>query len=57
MISRKNFLKLTVLSGLAPVKDWSIGSSSFNGKVNKPLVISTWGFGITANKEAWKVLS
>lgn len=57
MISRKNFLKLTALGGLVPVRGWSVGSFSFRGKVNKPLVISTWGFGITANEEAWKILS
>lgn len=59
MISRKSFLKLTALGGLAPFKKWasSTSSSSFSGKVNKPVVISTWRHGIEANKAAWKVLA
>lgn len=57
MISRKNFLKLTALGGLLPVKNLSPHFSSISGSVNKPLAISTWGFGIQANEEAWKVLS
>jgi N4-(beta-N-acetylglucosaminyl)-L-asparaginase len=28
-----------------------------NPSVNKPIVLSTWDFGMQANKEAWKVLS
>lgn len=57
MISRKNFLKFTALGGLLPVEKWASGSTSFSGKVNKPVVISTWKHGIPANEEAWKVLS
>ena len=58
MISRKNFLKLTALGGLAPFQRFSSGSTmSFSGTVNKPVVISTWGHGITANEAAWKVLA
>src|SRR5712692_618286 len=25
--------------------------------INKPVVVSTWDFGVAANEEAWKVLS
>lgn len=57
MISRKNFLKLSALGGLLPLKNISKNFSSFHGKANKPLVISTWGFGTRANEEAWKTLS
>jgi len=58
MISRKSFLKLTALGGLVPFKKWaSSSSSSFSGKVNKPVVISTWNHGIEANKAAWNVLA
>lgn len=57
MISRKNFLKLTALGGLLPFKNLSKNVSSFSGTANKPLVISTWGFGKRANEEAWKTLS
>lgn len=50
-------MKITALGGLLPVKNLSTGFSSSSGKVNKPLVISTWGHGIPANEGAWKVLS
>lgn len=57
MVSRKNFLKLTALSGLLPAQKWTKGFASMKGKINKPLVISTWRFGKSANEEAWNVLS
>ena len=52
MSSRRKFLKLATLGGLSPL-------SGFSGNtiVNKPLVISTWNFGLHANVEAWKILS
>ena len=52
MSSRRNFLKLAALGGLSPLSGLS-GSIT----VNKPVVISTWNFGLQANVEAWKVLS
>src|SRR6266446_6387177 len=60
MNSRRQFLKLSgagavailpITSALAKV------AASKNGKVNKPVVLSTWNFGIQANEEAWKILS
>ncbi len=57
MISRKNFLKLTALGGLMPVKRFSSKISASSAPVNKPLVISTWKHGIPANKAAWEVLA
>ena len=58
MISRKNFLKLTALGGLFPIKEFASNTSktSFSGSVNKPVVLSTWGHGIAANEAAWQVL-
>lgn len=52
MSSRRNFLKVAALGGLSPLT-----SFAGNTTVNKPVVISTWRFGIQANVEAWKVLS
>ncbi len=52
MSSRRNFLKLAALGGLSP-----LSGLSGNITVNKPVVISTWNFGLQANIEAWKVLS
>lgn len=57
MISRKNFLKLTALGGIAPFKKWSSYPSVVSGEPNKPVVISTWNHGIPANEAAWEVLS
>lgn len=57
MISRKNFLKLTALGSLLPVKGLAHGSSSISGSVNKPVVISTWNHGLAANEEAWNILT
>jgi len=61
MNSRRNFLKLsawgaTVLGGLYPVGKAFAGSIE-KGKVNKPLVISTWNHGVPANAAAWEILS
>lgn len=56
MYSRRKFIKLSTVaaSSLAlPVK--AAGILSENKKF--PIVISTWDFGIPANKEAWKILS
>lgn len=57
MISRKNFLKLTALGGLFPLKSWSPEKSSAPVQVNKPIVIATWKHGLPANKAAWEILS
>lgn len=57
MIDRKKFLKITAMGGLLPLANWSAKVSSFSGKVNKPVVISTWGHGIPANEAAWEILS
>lgn len=51
MKTRRDFLKLTALGGLLPAVD-------VLGNVDtKPIVISTWNFGLQANVEAWKILS
>jgi N4-(beta-N-acetylglucosaminyl)-L-asparaginase len=52
MSSRRKFLKIAALGGLSP-----FASFSGNASVNKPVVISTWNFGLQANIEAWKILS
>src|SRR5688500_4615807 len=51
MKTRRDFLKLTALGGLLPAVD-------VLGNVDtKPVVISTWNFGLQANVDAWKILS
>jgi len=51
MKSRRSFLKMAAMGGiLSPV----VGHGAV---VTKPVVISTWNFGMGANAEAWKILS
>jgi N4-(beta-N-acetylglucosaminyl)-L-asparaginase len=55
MNSRRKFLRLGTLASLAPI------SKLFGGNrvapVSKPVVVSTWNFGLDANVEAWKILN
>jgi N4-(beta-N-acetylglucosaminyl)-L-asparaginase len=54
MTTRRKFIQLGTLASLASVtKVWGKPSA----KVSKPVVISTWNFGVGANAEAWKILS
>ena len=55
MTTRRKFLQLGTLASLAPVTKLFAGFKST--KATKPVVISTWNFGIGANAEAWKILS
>lgn len=59
MTSRRNFLRWSGLS----LGTFAIARSEaknvfpkFDAEVNKPIVLSTWKFGLQANAEAWKVL-
>lgn len=61
MLNRRKFIKATALStALLAVDKTSMASSIPNNlspTINKPIVISTWDFGVAANADAWKVLS
>lgn len=60
MFNRRLFLKVSALSAtfLALDKTKAAEMLSLNGKkAVKPIVISTWDFGVAANKAAWEVLS
>ncbi|HEY0655067.1 MAG TPA: N(4)-(beta-N-acetylglucosaminyl)-L-asparaginase [Chryseosolibacter sp.] len=50
---RRHFLKLSALSAAALSATKGIASPV----ASKPIVLSTWNFGMAANVEAWKVLS
>lgn len=50
--SRRRFLQ----SGAA-VASWIPFTSIASRQIQKPIVISTWNFGVPANAEAWKVLT
>lgn len=54
--SRRKFLGLgaTFLSAIPFVKSFGTARSS---AASKPIVVSTWNFGIPSNAEAWKILS
>ncbi|MCJ8209922.1 N(4)-(beta-N-acetylglucosaminyl)-L-asparaginase [Mucilaginibacter sp. RS28] len=59
MLNRRKFLSYTTLAAGALSAPRVFAKSSFNQKIagNKPIVISTWDFGVAANQAAWKVLS
>jgi N4-(beta-N-acetylglucosaminyl)-L-asparaginase len=69
MTSRRKFLKTTALaSGIVLVNACSTGevektvsnkpeTPNTKPETKKPIVLSTWNFGLKANEEAWKVLS
>lgn len=52
MKTRRDFLKLTTFGGLLPV-NLLAGQKA----ITKPIVLSTWNFGLQANEAAWKILS
>ncbi|MBS1508086.1 MAG: N(4)-(beta-N-acetylglucosaminyl)-L-asparaginase [Bacteroidetes bacterium] len=53
--SRRKFIQTSAaLASMATVGNLL---AKGNAKVTKPLVVSTWNFGVGANAEAWKVLS
>ncbi len=57
---RRTFFKLglagTALSFMKPAKAGELIANGFSGKVDGPIVISTWKHGMAANENAWKVL-
>ncbi len=54
MTTRRDFIRISAMgSGLLAAAPLSLGAQA----VKKPIVISTWNFGIAANAAAWKVLS
>jgi N4-(beta-N-acetylglucosaminyl)-L-asparaginase len=58
MYNRRKFIKVSSLSAsLTALSASAIAKSALSKQtVNKPIVISTWDFGVAANKEAWKTL-
>lgn len=61
MFNRRKFIKCSALSASLVAIDKSglaaILPDQQRLNVSKPIVISTWNFGIAANHDAWKVLS
>lgn len=56
MKSRRNFLKTAALGAAALSLDGIPAAAAPRGKARKPIVVSTWDFGIAANRAAWGVL-
>ena len=62
MTNRRNFLKTAALAtaGVALQSFHSESDAteveSTSGKVKKPIVLSTWNFGLQANEAAWEIL-
>lgn len=57
MTSRRKFIKLTALGVTAlPFAKAAVAQPSADHGA-KPIVLSTWNFGLGANVEAWKILS
>lgn len=58
MTDRRKFLKTSALASAALlVNACNTDKPKANTKVNKPIVLSTWRFGIEANQAAWAILS
>ena len=55
MANRRDFLKLTALAGASAFTPFC--STPTTGKTTKPIVLSTWDHGMTANKKSWEILS
>lgn len=55
MYNRRKFIQTTALS--AAIVTLNKACISKSSSTNKPIVISTWDFGVAANAEAWKTLS
>ena len=61
MANRRKFIKTAALGSAAfalssfKTKIVVVSESSLN-KVKKPIVLSTWNFGLQANEAAWKIL-
>lgn len=54
MTSRRKFLGLAALS--VPALAFTQKSVKPASEIRKPIVLSTWNFGLAANVEAWKIL-
>ena len=62
MSNRRNFLKTAAIGSIGLSLSSFVSNEEqqesiiLKGKVNKPIVISTWNFGVKANGAAWEIL-
>lgn len=66
MFNRRKFIRSTAISAgcvalgktaFAMIGQEELGREILQNKKTEPIIISTWDFGIPANKEGWKILS
>ena len=58
MTSRRKFIQTTALgAGILSATDLFSMEKQKTNSFNKPIVISTWNFGMEANKDAWAILN
>jgi len=57
MFSRRTFLGNTIAASLLASLEARANAIKSISKAVKPIVISTWDFGVAANAEAWNILS
>ena len=55
MSTRRKFIINSVIGSSALMASCKAAASTSDA-INKPVVLSTWDFGMPANAEAWKVL-
>jgi N4-(beta-N-acetylglucosaminyl)-L-asparaginase len=64
--NRKNFLKASALAGMGFIANGAVRATQLGFgsnrkektiKVIKPVVVSTWNFGLKANEAAWEILN
>ncbi|WP_353182919.1 N(4)-(beta-N-acetylglucosaminyl)-L-asparaginase [Parapedobacter lycopersici] len=56
MIDRRTFIKAGTAAGTMLAVNELLGSSGGRISVDGPIVISTWDFGVAANRAAWAIL-
>jgi len=62
MSNRRNFIKTAAIGSIGlsltsfVSEEENQEAVSFPGKTNKPIVLSTWNFGLKANDAAWEIL-
>ncbi|WP_437918619.1 N(4)-(beta-N-acetylglucosaminyl)-L-asparaginase [Sphingobacterium sp. LRF_L2] len=56
MSSRRQFIKQSIVGAVAAGSIQELVAGPRNTKPKTPIVISTWDFGVAANKAAWEVL-
>lgn len=60
MQNRRKFIKISAMAGLGTFLSSCLSAEKkavVPSKIRKPIVLSTWRFGLEANAEAWKTLS